>query len=209
MRPPAARPSASKDLTLTSCPPRAPCRTKENELAARQLSDETGQRCLALTADVRRPEDLEAAVKRTVDAFGGIDFVICGASGLPSRLLELSPAPDRPSLTLSACDHPSGAAGNFLAPIEGLSSNAFKTVIDIDLVRRLCVLLSHAPGLTRAGALRQLQMGTFNTIKATTAEVKKRKGAYVSISATLHYQGAPSAPRPPYNRPPLRAELTR
>lgn len=28
-----------------------------------------------------------------------------------------------------------GAAGNFLAPIEGLSSNAFKTVIDIDLVR--------------------------------------------------------------------------
>lgn len=36
-----------------------------------------------------------------------------------------------------------GAAGNFVAPISGLSPNAFKTVIDIDTI------------------------GTFNTIKAT------------------------------------------
>lgn len=28
-----------------------------------------------------------------------------------------------------------GAAGNFLAPIDGLSENAFRTVIEIDTVR--------------------------------------------------------------------------
>jgi peroxisomal 2,4-dienoyl-CoA reductase len=32
-------------------------------------------------------------------------------------------------------------------------------------------------------------LGTFNTIKATIAEVKKTKGSYIGISATLHYKG--------------------
>lgn len=32
-------------------------------------------------------------------------------------------------------------------------------------------------------------MGTFNTIKVTLPEVKKSRGSYISISATLHYQG--------------------
>lgn len=47
---------------------------------------------------------MKAAVKATIDAFGKIDFVICGA------------------------------AGNFLAPIDGLSENGFRTVIEIDTV---------------------------------------------------------------------------
>lgn len=34
-----------------------------------------------------------------------------------------------------------GAAGNFLAPIESLSENAFKTVINIDLVSHLFLKL--------------------------------------------------------------------
>lgn len=37
-----------------------------------------------------------------------------------------------PSLTLI---YSVGAAGNFLAPISGLSENAFKTVIEIDTVK--------------------------------------------------------------------------
>lgn len=32
-------------------------------------------------------------------------------------------------------------------------------------------------------------MGTFNTVKATIAEVKKSKGSYIAISATLHHKG--------------------
>ncbi|KAG8973738.1 hypothetical protein FRB90_009877, partial [Tulasnella sp. 427] len=72
------------------------------EAAAKELSAATGQRCMATQADVRSPEQLKAAVSKTIETFGKIDFVICGA------------------------------AGNFLAPISGLSENAFRTVIEID-----------------------------------------------------------------------------
>lgn len=74
---------------------------------------------------------------QTLDAFGRIDFVICGA------------------------------AGNFLAPIEGLSPNGFATVQQIDL------------------------QGTFNTVKATMDEIKRNHGVYTHISATLHYTAIP------------------
>ena len=47
---------------------------------------------------------MQEAVEKTIATFGRIDFVICGA------------------------------AGNFLAPISGLSENAFKTVLEIDTV---------------------------------------------------------------------------
>ncbi|KAE8216581.1 hypothetical protein CF327_g279 [Tilletia walkeri] len=94
-----------------------------------------GRKCIATPGDVRKVDDLAAAVKKTVETFGRIDFVIAGA------------------------------AGNFLAPIEGISSNAFRTVQEIDLV------------------------GTYNTIKATLDELKKSHGAYIHISATLHYYG--------------------
>ncbi|CAD6911486.1 unnamed protein product [Tilletia controversa] len=52
-----------------------------------------GRKCIATPGDVRKFDDLVAAVKQTVEAFGRIDFVIAGA------------------------------AGNFMAPIEGVSSN--------------------------------------------------------------------------------------
>ncbi|WWC91640.1 uncharacterized protein L201_006586 [Kwoniella dendrophila CBS 6074] len=105
--------------------------------SAQALEKATGQTCLPASADVRDPKQLEKAVKETVDKFGKIDFVICGA------------------------------AGNFLAPIQGLSSNAFKTVIDIDL------------------------LGTYRTIKATLPYIRESEGSYLHISATLHYRGLP------------------
>ncbi|KAH7106328.1 2,4-dienoyl-CoA reductase [Auriculariales sp. MPI-PUGE-AT-0066] len=58
-----------------------------------------------------------------------------------------------------------GAAGNFLAPLSALSENAFKTVIEIDTI------------------------GTFNTYKATIPHIRKSHGAYLHISASLHYKG--------------------
>jgi len=73
-----------------------------------------------------------------------------------------------------------GAAGNFLAPITGLSPNAFKSVIDIDV------------------------LGSYNTLKATlpyllTSAASNRNtgtnsstgGRIIFVSATLHYAGTP------------------
>ncbi|KAL4402873.1 peroxisomal 2 4-dienoyl-CoA reductase Sps19 [Malassezia pachydermatis] len=105
--------------------------------AAAQLSKDTGSECLAVPGDVRKFEMMEDVVKKTVEKYGKIDFVICGA------------------------------AGNFMAPLQGLSSNAFRTVVEIDL------------------------LGTYNTVRATMEEVKKAHGTYLHISATLHYSGLP------------------
>ncbi|OCF38461.1 peroxisomal 2,4-dienoyl-CoA reductase [Kwoniella heveanensis CBS 569] len=106
--------------------------------SADTLSKTTGGKCIPASADVRDPDQIQAAVKKTVDEFGRIDFVICA-----------------------------GAAGNFLAPISGLSERAFATVVQIDL------------------------LGTYNTIRATIPHLRKSRGAYVHISATLHYKGMP------------------
>lgn len=105
--------------------------------SADELSKTTGRKCLAASADVRDAEGMKKAVEVAVKDFGKIDFVICGA------------------------------AGNFLAPLSGLSERAFKTVIDIDL------------------------LGTYNTIKATLPYIRSSRGAYIHISATLHYRGTP------------------
>ncbi|KAI5118347.1 hypothetical protein M0805_009150 [Coniferiporia weirii] len=104
---------------------------------AEELSKLTGRRCVPAQADVRQPAQLKDAVEKTISTFGQIDFVICGA------------------------------AGNFLAPISGLSENAFKTVIEIDT------------------------LGTYNTIKATIPHIRASKGSYIHVSATLHYRGTP------------------
>lgn len=105
--------------------------------AADTLSKETGRRCIGVSADVRKPESLKVAVDKAVETFGGIDYVI------------------------------NAAAGNFLSPIESLSPNGFKTVIEIDL------------------------LGTFNAIRATMPHVLERRGAYVHVSATLFYTALP------------------
>lgn len=79
--------------------------------------------------------------------------------------------------------HSAGAAGNFLAPIMDLSSNAFKSVIDIDV------------------------LGSYNTVKATLPYLLKSAAAHrtngtdpapggtggriIFISATVQYTGLP------------------
>lgn len=87
--------------------------------------------------DVRDIHSIAKAVELTVKELGRIDFVIAGA------------------------------AGNFLADFNHLSSNAFAAVVNIDL------------------------LGSFNTVKATFNELKKTKGSIIFVSATLHYYGVP------------------
>ncbi|ESK89625.1 hypothetical protein Moror_8639 [Moniliophthora roreri MCA 2997] len=104
---------------------------------AKELSASTGRTCIPTQGDVRQPKYLKEAVEKTIEKFGRIDYVICGA------------------------------AGNFLAPISGLSENAFRTVMEIDTI------------------------GSYNTVKATLEHVRKFKGSYIFVSATLHYNATP------------------
>ncbi|KAG9201425.1 hypothetical protein B5807_07893 [Epicoccum nigrum] len=103
--------------------------------------------------DVRKPELLQAAADRCAKELGSIDFVIAGA------------------------------AGNFLAPMDQISPNAMKSVIDIDV------------------------LGSYNTVKATlpyliesaskhrtnghTQPASGTGGRIIFVSATLHYSGTP------------------
>jgi peroxisomal 2,4-dienoyl-CoA reductase len=65
--------------------------------------NQSGGEALAVAADVRNPEEVENAIKATVERFGRVDIVV------------------------------NGAAGNFLCTAEELSPNGFGTVVDIDL----------------------------------------------------------------------------
>lgn len=51
--------------------------------------------------------------------------------------------------------------------MDNLSANAFKAVIDIDV------------------------LGSYNTVKASLEELKKTRGKIIFVSATLHYTGMP------------------
>ncbi|KAI8453655.1 hypothetical protein BY996DRAFT_4582861, partial [Phakopsora pachyrhizi] len=105
---------------------------------SKKLTELTGgKKCSYRSGDVRSLDSLQAAIDKCVEEFGRIDFVVAGA------------------------------AGNYLCPIDQLSSNGFKSVVDIDLI------------------------GTYNTAKAALPSLKQTKGSFLSISATLHYVGTP------------------
>lgn len=95
-------------------------------------------RCIGIgNIDVRNIKDLQTAVNITVEKLGRIDFVIAGA------------------------------LGNFISDFNHLSSNAFKSVVSIDL------------------------LGSFNTVKACFEQLKFHRGSVIFVSATLHYYGVP------------------
>ena len=78
------------------------------EAAAKAINDARANNqnmgeAFAVAADVRNFEEIEEAVRATLERFGKIDIVV------------------------------NGAAGNFLSPAEALSPNGFGTVVDIDL----------------------------------------------------------------------------
>ena len=89
------------------------------------------------SADVREYAAVEAAVRKTSGAWGPIDILVCGA------------------------------AGNFPAPVTGMSANGFKAVIDIDL------------------------LGTFNTCRAAYECLHKPGASIVNISATFAFSPTP------------------
>jgi NAD(P)-dependent dehydrogenase (short-subunit alcohol dehydrogenase family) len=85
---------------------------------------------MGIAGDVRYYEDCENALRKATAEFGPIDILVCGA------------------------------AGNFPAPVLGMSANGFKAAVDIDL------------------------LGTFNTCRAAYEYLRKPGASIVSISAT-------------------------
>ncbi|KKI17853.1 SDR family oxidoreductase [Sphingomonas sp. Ag1] len=90
--------------------------------AAAQGIRDAGGEALGIACDVRDYDGLEAAYAQATAKFGAIDVLI------------------------------SGAAGNFLAPAVKLSANAFKTVVDIDLLGTFNVFRASYDHLTKPGA---------------------------------------------------------
>lgn len=81
-----------------------------------------GHGAIGFAADVRDYASVEAAMKAAAEAMGPLDIIV------------------------------SGAAGNFVAPAAALSSNGFKTVVDIDLLGTFHVFRAGFEVATRPGA---------------------------------------------------------
>lgn len=97
---------------------------------------ENGHECLAIPCDVRKPDEVEGVIRGVLSHYGRLDIVV------------------------------NNAAGNFPAPIAGLSYNGFKAVVDIDL------------------------LGTYNVSKAAfDAWLGEHGGNIVNISAPYERQG--------------------
>ncbi|WP_295819191.1 SDR family oxidoreductase [uncultured Deinococcus sp.] len=104
-------------------------RNLEKAQAAAQGITDAGGRALGVSADVRDYAAMQAAVAQAVASHGNFDIVLAGA------------------------------AGNFPAPVDGISVNGFKTVVEIDLI------------------------GTYHTIKAASPHLTTPGGTVLSISA--------------------------
>ena len=97
---------------------RSPDKVQQAAASLRAL----GAQALGISADVRDPAAVEAALRQAHARFGDIDVLV------------------------------SGAAGNFLAEVNDLSSNAFKVVVDIDLVGSFHVARRAFEHLRKPGA---------------------------------------------------------
>lgn len=108
------------------------------EATAAELRAATGRDVLAVAADVRDPDAVARVIEAAAARFGKVDTLV------------------------------NGAAGNFLAPAATLSPNAFRTVVEIDLI------------------------GSFHAARAAFAALRDAgDGLVLNITATLHYHGTP------------------
>ncbi|KAK5797534.1 hypothetical protein VI817_003825 [Penicillium citrinum] len=130
---------------------------EKTESAARDMATiRPGAKVIGIGAvDVRKFDDLKAAAERCVKELGAIDFVIAGA------------------------------AGNFLASIEQLSVNAFKSVMDIDILGSYNTLKATLPYLIESGKKHKMDSETLQPFSGGTG------GRIIFVSATLHYRGMP------------------
>ena len=104
-------------------------RTAERLEAAAKELEDLGARVSTSVADVRDPDSVATSFIKARNDIGPMSTVVCGA------------------------------AGNFLAPAEKMSSKGFRTVVDIDL------------------------LGSFHTAQAAFDQLKETRGSLLFISA--------------------------
>ena len=112
-------------------------RSADKVASAAAQLEALGTQALGIAADVRQPEAVERALSQAHERFGPIDVLL------------------------------SGAAGNFLATALDMSPNAFKTVIDIDL------------------------LGSFNVARLAHAHLRKPGASVIQISAGQAFTPTP------------------
>jgi peroxisomal 2,4-dienoyl-CoA reductase len=111
-------------------------RKQENLVATAEELGAEGIECIWVTCDVREGQEVEHVVNEIVRQFGQLDIVV------------------------------NNAAGNFPAPIQGISYNGFRSIVDIDL------------------------RGTYNVTKAAfESQLKYRGGHIVNITAPFQNMG--------------------
>jgi peroxisomal 2,4-dienoyl-CoA reductase len=142
---------------------------KEENLSAtaKQNTAATGRRCLALVADVRHPEAVDAAVRRTVDELGGLDIVV------------------------------NNAAGNFLCATADLSPNGFGVVLDIDAKGTFNVSLAayHARFKDHGGQILNISATLHYGGSPGQAHVAAAKAAVDALTRTLAVEWGPQGIR--------------
>lgn len=127
------------------------------EAAAEELEHDTGRECLAVSADVRDPKLVEAALDATLERFGKIDIVV------------------------------NGAAGNFLCPAATLSYNGFKTVMDIDAIGtwNVCRAVFERGLRERGGVILNISATLHYTATPLQAHASAAKAAVDSLTRSL------------------------
>lgn len=112
-------------------------RPEKVDAAVAQLREAGASDALGFAADVRDYPAVAAAFAETQARWGDLDVLV------------------------------SGAAGNFLAPLVGMSSNAFRSVMDIDL------------------------LGTFHVMRAAHAYLRKPGASVINITAAQSWMPSP------------------
>ncbi len=112
-------------------------RSADKVAAAAAQLEALGTQAMGISADVRQPDAVERALAQACERFGPIDVLV------------------------------SGAAGNFLARALDMSPNAFKTVVDIDL------------------------LGSFNVVRLAHAHLRKPGASIIQISAGQSFTPTP------------------
>ncbi|KAK7902610.1 peroxisomal 2 4-dienoyl-CoA reductase sps19 [Exophiala xenobiotica] len=141
---------------------------KTERMAKDIATARAGSKVLGIGAvDVRNVESLQKSIDTCVKELGGIDFLIAGA------------------------------AGNFLAPLSQLSPNAFKSVMDIDILGSYNVTKLALPHLV-ASAKKHNSSSSLPHTQSSSPSFSPSSppspgagGRIIYVSATIHYTGLP------------------
>jgi 2,4-dienoyl-CoA reductase [(3E)-enoyl-CoA-producing], peroxisomal len=134
---------------------------------AEAIAGATGRPCLPLVADVRQPDQVEAALRRLIAEHGRIDLLV------------------------------NAAAGNFFCTSADLSPNGFGTVLDIDAkgTWNVCRAAYHAGMRERGGSILNISATLHYGGTPGQLHVAAAKAAVDALTRTLAVEWGPQAIR--------------